>query len=704
MLENLDKDTVDFVPNFDNTKTEPFILSGLICNLLINGCSGIAVGMACNLIPHNLNEVYDALNYYIDRTIANENIDIEDILNIIKGPDFPLGGTIVNSRGIHDYMLTGNGSITVRSDYTIETTKDGKESIVFNNIPYRTNKAEIVKNIDNLRINNTISEIKEVRDESSKDKYVRIVIELKKNANKDVVINKLYANTKLQSNISINNTVLVDGRQPIVANIDTIITSFLSHSVQVTLNYLTYEDNKVVNRLNIVNGILKAIQNIDTVVDIIKTSENEFDAIKALNIFDNDDQIKAILEMSIKTISRTNNKKYEEEFKSLSAKHDEYTILLTDQNELLKYIKNKFEAIKKKFGDERRTQISEIEIRDIDDSELIDDEDVVISYSNNDIIKCVSADDYRSQKRNGVGFTQYINEAENDSIKQILVTCNKQTLLFFTNYGRCHTIRAYKINKTSRNAKGKHINNYLNLDAGEQVIKMLHIDIKDKENKCLVMITKAGMLKKLSFDNLPKSSVPVRIISFIDNDSLVDVNVADNDDKLFIVSASGKALATSLSKVRASGRTSRGVNSMKLKGNDKIVKIAIAGKSNENDCLFTITENGFAKCTQQSLFKEKGKRGYGVNAHNTSDTDSKEVGQVVSAIVVDKNNNDLFISTRNGNMIRIDIASIKTAGRLARGVKAIKLNELDTVVSIATLSVDTEEDLNDTESVVANVQ
>lgn len=692
MLENIDKNTVDFMPNFDNTKEEPVTLSGLIPNLLINGSSGIAVGMACNLVPHNISEVYDALIYYIDQTINREDIDENKVFSIIKGPDFPLGGTIVGTSGIRSYFKTGRGSIIVRANYTTKILKNGTIQIIFNDLPYKSKKAELVKFIDSLKDNGVLPEIKEIRDESSKECYVRIVIDVKKDANVDLLLNKLFSKTSLQTSIGVNNVVLVDGK-PETVNLDTMLTAFLSHSVNVTYNYITYENERLNTRINTVRAIILAATNIDTVIDILQNSDNEFEDLKATNIFENDDQIRYILDMPLKNISHANIAKYNDDLTVLNNKSAEYDSLLNDQNKLLEYIKNKFLVYKKKYGDQRRTIIEESEYSALDEADLIAEEPIVISYTNNDIIKSVSEKEYKTQSRNGKGINQYINEADNDSIKKIIYMNNKDDLLFFTNTGRCHILKGYQISKVAKTSKGKHINNYLKqLDAGEKVVNIIAADTKVK-NSTFVFATRNGMLKKMSFDLLPKRGNVTKVITLMDNDMLADIDVIENKNtecNITLVTSDGKALSMTQDKIRETGKSGRGVKGIKLSNNNYVVKVIVTPSSNDSNSkkyLLTVTENGFAKQTSCNAYASKGRNGRGVTSHKITE----ESGQVVSAAIVD-NHDELLVSTKYGKMIRLKLSSIRSTGRVSIGVRLIRLNDNDTIASVSVIDTTEESD------------
>lgn len=688
ILENIDKNTVEYVPNFDNTKTEPTTLSGLVPNLLINGSSGIAVGMACNLMPHNINEVYDALIYYIDQTINNEPIDENKVFSIIKGPDFPLGSTIVGTSGIRNYYKTGRGNIIVKANYTTKTLKNGTTQIIFNDLPYKTKKTDLVKYIDNLKENGVLPEIREIRDESSKECYVRIVIDVKKDANIDLLLNKLFSKTSLQTSIGVNNVVLVDGK-PETVNLDTMLNAFLAHNVNVTYNYITYENEKLSTKINTVRAIILAATNIDTIIPIIRNSDNEFEDLKNTNIFENDNQIRYILDMPIKSISHANINKYNNDLNDLNHKAEEYNNLLSDQNSLLKYIKDKYIALKKKYGDERRTKIEETEYSALDESELIPEEQIVISYTNNDIIKSVSEKEYKTQSRNGKGINQYINEADNDSIKKIIYMNNKDDLLFFTNTGRCHIIKGYKIAKVSKITKGKHINNYIRLDVGEQVVNVIAADTKVK-NSTFVFATRNGMLKKMSFDLLPKRGNITKVITLMDNDMLADIDVIENKDtecNITLVTSDGKALSIKQDAIRETGKMGKGVKGIKLIDNNYVVKV-IASPVPESDSkkyLLTVTENGYAKQTSCSAYASKGRNGRGVTSHKITN----ESGQIISAAIVD-NNDELLVSTKYGKMIRLKMSEIRSCGRVSTGVKIIKLGDNDTVASVSVIDIQNE--------------
>lgn len=681
MLDNIDKNTVDFMPNFDNTKIEPTILSGLIPNLLINGSSGIAVGMACNLMPHNLNEVYDALIYYIDQTIANEEIDENKVFSIIKGPDFPIGGTIIGRNSIRDYFRTGRGSIIVKANYTTKALKNGTTQIIFNDLPFKVNKSELVRHLDKLKETNVLPEIREIRDESSKDCYVRIVIDVKKDANIDLLLNKLYKMSSLQTSIGVNNVVLIDGK-PETVNLDTMLTSFLAHSVNVVYNAIAYDNEKLNNKINTVNAIIKTAQNIDTIIPILKSSDNELEDLRNTHIFDNDIQIEYVLGMPLKNISHINLNKYTEELNNLEAKSDEYNKLLSDQNTLLSYIKDRYVALKKKYGDARRTVIEETEYSILDEAELIAEESIVVSYTNNDIIKSVSEKEYKTQSRNGKGINQYINETDNDSIKKIIYMSNKDDLLFFTNTGRCHILKAYKIAKVSKTTKGKHINNYIKLDTGEKVVNIIAADTEAKHSS-FVFVTRNGIVKKMSFDLLPKRGNVTKVASLVDNDMLADVDVIDNSQEtcsIVLVTAQGKVLSISQDKVRASGKSSRGVKGMKLHNNDYVVKVLISTDKDKTtkEHLLTVTENGFAKQTSCSVYADKGRNGSGVTSHKITN----ESGQIVSAVITTAND-ELLVSTKYGKMIRLKVSDIRACGRISTGVRLIKLQDNDIIASVS---------------------
>lgn len=688
MLDAIDKNTVEFVPNFDNTKTEPTTLSGLIPNLLINGSSGIAVGMACNLMPHNISEVYDALIYYIDQTINEEEIDENKVFSLIKGPDFPLGGTIVGTSGIRNYFKIGRGNIIVKANYITKTLKNGTTQIIINNLPYKTKKTDLVKHIDNLRESGTLSEIREIRDESSKDCYVRIVIDVKKDANLTLLLNKLFSKTSLQTSIGVNNVVLVDGK-PEIVNLDTMLRAFLAHSVNVTYNYIAYESEKLSTKINTVRAIILAANNIDTVINIIKSSDNEFEDLKNTNIFENDEQIKYILEMAIKNISHANIAKYNKNLEELNSQATEYQNLMNDQNTLLKYIKDKYSVLKKKYGDERRTIIEETEYSVLDEADLITEEPIVVSYTNNDIVKSVSEKEYKTQSRNGKGINQYINEADNDSIKKIIYMSNKDDLLFFTNIGRCHIIKGYQIAKVSKITKGKHINNYLKLDAGERVVNIIAADTKVK-NSTFIFATRNGMLKKMSFDLLPKRGNITKVITLMDNDMLADIDVIDNKDaecNITVVTSDGKALSMTQDKIRETGKSGRGVRGIKLSDNNYVVKVIVSPVANTDSkkYLLTVTENGFAKQTSCNAYASKGRNGRGVTSHKITN----ESGQIVSAAIVD-NNDELLVSTKRGKMIRLKLSEIRSTGRVSTGVRLIKLGDNDTIASVSVIDVDNE--------------
>ena len=678
MLDNIEKETVPFVPNYCNTTVEPTVLSGYIPNLLLNGSSGIAVGMACNMPPHNMTEIYEGLNYIIDQTINEEDIEESDLFNKIKGPDFPLGGKIIGTDGILDYFRTGTGKMTIQSSYEIENKKD-KTYIIFKDIPYKYSKAEIVTQIEDLRKANYI-DIKEVRDESDIDHLVRIVLELKKNANADLIIKRLYQKTGLQTSYTVNNTVLIDGK-PEVVNLIQMLSAYLSHIVDVTINRIMFDARKANNRLNIVNGLLITINNIETVMPILKDSINPEEDLRNTGLYENDAQIEAVVAMTLRNITKSYYNKYIDEKDKLEQEIADYNVLLSDNRSLLTFIKNEFNKINEKYGDKRRTEIV-YDYKDVEIIDLIEIKNLVISYTQNNIIKAVDEQEYKAQRRNGKGLSNL--KSDSDAVKTILTLNNKTKLMFFTNMGRCHIIETYKLPIVSRTAKGKHINNYLSLLPGEIPVNMYPLDL-NAENKFIFMVTKDSMIKKFAVSSLSKRGGASKIIGFKnEKDYLVDAIIVNENDYASLITATGKALLINLSKIRTqTGKAACGVTSMKVEKNDRIIQCV--SFNSPDSYLITVTENGYCKKTNIADYSVKGKNGFGAKTH----TINEETGKLICAVSA-LGDGDIFASTCNGQIIRTNLKNIRETGRVSVGTRLIKLEDGDRIASVSVTNIEYE--------------
>jgi len=680
MLKDLYKNTVDFKPNFDESLTEPTVLPSLLPNLLLNGASGIAVGMATNMAPHNLNEIYSALDYIIECVLANKDYTVADLLKYIKGPDFPTGGTIIKKKGIEDAYNTGKGKIVIRSKYQIEEKK-GKQRIIITEIPFKVNKAKLIERIDSLTKTKKdkkgkvlkeaiITTISEIRDESDKD-GLRIVIEFKKNTNIQLSLNKLFKFTQLQDSFNINAVALVNG-EPKNLNLKELLDNFLSHSANVILRRTQFDLNKAEKRNHIIEGIIKSLKNIDEVIKIIKKAESKTDAINNLN---NDyglslEQAKAVVEMKLSSLTNQSIEKLTNEKKELEKDILKWNSILNDQFILLKTMQAEFKEIKANFGDDRRTQFE----FSVNSDFLIKNEKLIITLTNNNEIKSVEENTYKTQHRGGRGVKSIQND-ENKIIKSLLTVNAKDDLLFFTSTGRCHTIKAYKIDKSSRIAKSKSIMNYLNLESDEKVINMLSTNLQSTIND-LLLVTKNGLIKKISLSKLSTRMSITKVITFVDDDELVSSKIIKDDTEVIIITSAGKGIRIETAKIRPTGRTARGVIAIKLKNKkDYVVDMVIV---NNDSTLFTICKQGVGKKTPFNKYSIKNRGGLGITCHVVSE----KTGVVIGALAIE-DNDDLIIATKKGLMIKIKAKDISTQGRAAKGVKIIELEEGDNVVAIS---------------------
>lgn len=673
MLNDIDKDTVEMSNNFDDTLKEPKYLPTLLPNLLMNGCEGIAVGMATKMPPHNLTEILDAVDYIIAEILENKEADPEEIMKIIKGPDFPLGALIIGRQGIRDAFATGKGRILMRSEYDIEESKN-KTSLVITSIPYGVNKAVLVDKIDSLR-KNGMTEIREVRDESNKI-GIRVVVELKKDCNVQLVINKLLKQTPMQSYFNVNNTVLVDDK-PCVVNLMQMLEHYIHHTMDVLKRRSQFELDKANARLHIVEGVLWAIQEetLDDVIHSIRSSkdlESAVASLRALSESLSEIQAKSIAEMRLRQLTRDNEERYLDEQAKLTDNIERLSSIVSDQFVLLTTLRAELSQLKARFGDERRTTILD-EAGDIDEIDLIEEETLVVTYSTNGIIKTVEEKEYRSTRRGAKG-VKGGDVKEDEAIKFMLTVNSKEDLLFFTTLGKCHVLKAYKIPKTSRTSRGKSINNYLGLDEGEQIVSMITADLNDKENS-FALVTKNGLMKRLAFDDLSTRRSVTKVINFREDDMLIAVQVLKDNEHIIITTACGMSIRFKGEDVRAMGRGAAGVKGINLRKHDYVVD---AVKVEDNSTFLTVTKFGLGKRTLVSEYNCQTRGGKGVTTHKLN----AQTGELVCANVV-ADEDELFVATANGQIVRVDATSIRTCGRSTSGVRIVNLAEGDYIVSVS---------------------
>ena len=664
LLSDIDKDTVDFIPNFDGSLKEPVVLPSKIPNIILNGSSGIAVGMATNIPPHNINEICDAINYYID----NKECSVNELLKFVKGPDFPTGGQIFGSGGIKSSYLSGKGKLIVRAKTHVEN-----DNIVVTEIPYMVNKSMLIEGIADLVRDKRIIGISDIRDESDRS-GIRIVIELKKGANPEVLLNQLYSLSSLQTTFGVNMLALVHN-EPRILNLKNLIEEFVAHRKEVLTRRTKFDLDKSEERAHVLEGIKIAILNIDSVVQGIKKSENpELARAFLVNTFSlSEMQAKEILEMRLQRLTSLETKKIDQEHSSLLKLIQELKDLLNDENKIYGIIKNDTKEIKERYGDERRTDIIDSEEKIILDEDLINETNVVITVSQSGYIKQVPLDAYKSQLRGGTGI-RAANVKEEDVIEQLFVTSNLSQLLFFTNKGKIHWLKAYLVPEAGRYTQGTHLVNLLRLNKDEKVNAILPIKSFD-ENLQLLFATKKGVLKKTSlkeFDSPRQGGILA--IKLKDNDEVVDVKPCESDMQFILGSKNGRAVKFLESNVREVGRSAVGVRGMKII-DDEVVGMEVA----PNDAyLLTVTENGRGKRTIIEKYRLINRGGKGVLNLKVTEKTGKVVG--IKAV---KNNDEVMCITEKGQIIRLNADNIPAIGRHTQGVRLVRLKEDDKVAGVS---------------------
>ena len=674
LLGDIEKDTVEFQPNFDESLQEPKLLPARIPNLLVNGSAGIAVGMATNIPPHNLSEVIDGVSALID----DPNITVKDLTKLVKGPDFPTGGLICGREGIKSAYETGRGRIMVRAKAHFEKAKTGrtKDAIIISEIPYQVNKSSLIEKIAELVEDKKIEGIYDIRDESDRE-GMRVVIELKKDENEELILNQLYKHTQMQETFGVIMLALVDG-EPRVLNLKEMLQYFIDHRVNVVTRRTKFELDKAEKRAHILEGLKIAIANLDKIIKTIRAAKNPEEAKIALitNFKLSELQAKAILEMQLQRLTALEREKIEEEYLELIKKIEYYKAVLKSKQKVLEIVKTESAEVKKKYGDERRTEIVK-DTTDIDIEDLIREEEVLISMSHAGYIKRIPVSMYRQQRRGGKGVTGGGMKDEEDFIEQMFLCSTHDTLMFFTNKGRCYWKKAYEIPQASRIAKGKAIVNVLSLGENETIATMLQVKEFDDKHY-LVMVTKNGTIKKT---NLIAYSHPrttgVQAIKLKDKDELVSAKITAGKDQIFIATKLGKAIRFPEKDAREMGRTASGVRGIRLEKKDEVIAAEIV---NEKDTALTVTSKGFGKKTDYGEYRLQSRGGKGVI--NIKSTDKN--GHVVNVLTVSDEDGVVFVTT-GGMVVRTPVNQIRTTGRNAQGVRVIALKdkqELSTCVRV----------------------
>ncbi|NME83617.1 DNA gyrase subunit A [Clostridium sp. SM-530-WT-3G] len=678
MLRDINKNTVDFMPNFDGEEQEPVVLPSRFPNLLVNGSSGIAVGMATNIPPHNLGEIIDGTVMLID----NPESSVLDLMTVIKGPDFPTGATIMGKAGIKAAYETGRGKIVVRADAEIEE-ENGRHRIVITEIPYQVNKAKLIENIADLVKDKRITGISDLRDESDRD-GMRIVVELKRDANPNVVLNLLFKHTKLQDSFGVIMLALVNG-EPQVLNLKEILSNYINYQKEVITRRTVFELNKAEARAHILEGLKIALDNIDEVINIIRSSATGEAAKNTLMERFNlsEKQATAILEMRLRRLTGLEREKIEEEYNELMKQIEYLKSILASEEKLLGVIKDELLEIKAKYSDERRTKIEKV-LNEIDIEDLIQEEDVVITLTKGGYIKRISADTYSAQRRGGKGI-QAMTTKEDDFVEHVMITSTHSDVLFFTNKGRVYKLRAYEIPDAGRQAKGTNLINLIAIEPDEKIQTVLTVSDGKKEG-FLFMGTKNGIVKKThisEFKNLRKNGLIA--ISLKEGDELLKVKNTYGDANIIMVTQNGYAVKFNEQDVRPMGRTASGVKAINLKGDDIAVCMDIAVDDEE---LLVISENGFGKRTPISEYKLQNRGGVGLITYKISPKTGKLTGATVC-----KADDELMLINSSGVAIRINVSDISVTSRSAMGVTLMRTTEDEKVVAIAKIlnSDDSEE-------------
>ena len=676
LLRDIDKETVDFVPNFDESLKEPAVLPSRYPNLLVNGSNGIAVGMATSIPPHNLGEVIDATVHLID----NEECSVDDLMKFVKGPDFPTSAIIMGKENIAEAYRTGRGKVKVRARAVIEELPKGKQQIVVTEIPYQVNKAKLVERIAELVKDKKVEGISDLRDESNRN-GMRIVIELKRDVNANIVLNNLYKHSQMEETFSVIMLALVNG-QPKVLNLKQILYHYVQHQKDVVTRRTKFELNKAEARAHILEGLRIALDNIDAVISLIRASKTTQEAKSGLmeKFGLTDIQAQAILDMRLQRLTGLERDKIEAEYEELIKKINRLKEILANERLLLNVIKEEMLIIKENYADERRTEIRHAE-GEIDMRDLIEDEEIAITLTHFGYIKRLPADTYKSQKRGGRGISA-LTTREEDFVKHLVSTTTHSKLLFFTNKGRVFRLNAYEIPEGKRQAKGTAIVNLLQLGPNEKIATLLAIDEKD-DNKYLLLATKNGIVKKTDreeFKNINKAGLIA--IGLREDDELIGVKVTDGNKDVLLVTKEGMSIRFDENDIRPMGRTAMGVKGITLSNDDKVVSMSLCEEGTD---VLVVSENGFGKRTDINEYRTQIRAGKGIKTYNIAE----KTGKLVGAEMVNEDD-EMMIINSDGVLIRLRVNEISLFGRVTSGVKLMKTDDVVNVVSISKIKIEEE--------------
>ena len=669
MLDDIDKDTVKFTPNFDETLEEPTVVPARLPNLLVNGSSGIAVGMATNIPPHNLSEIVDA----IVELINNPEVAIKDLMKIVKGPDFPTAGIICGREGIKNAYETGRGLLKIHAKASIEQKKGGKEAIVITQIPYQVNKSKLIENMASLVQDKKIEGISDIRDESDRE-GMRIVVEVKRDQNAEIILNQLYKHTQMEESFGIIMLALVDNK-PRVLNLKEMLEAYVKHRREIVRRRTQFELNKAEKRAHILEGLKIAIDHLTQVIKTIRESKDPKAAQAALmkNFDLSEAQAQAILEMQLQRLTALERDKVENEYLELIKKIESYKAILKSEKKILEIVKDEAIELKKKYGDDRRTEIVG-KVEDIEIEDLIKEEDMVITISHAGYLKRLPVDSYRRQKRGGTGVTG-IDMKEEDFVEHLFIASTHEYILFFTNKGRVHWLKVYEIPQASRSARGKAVINLLQLEQGESISS--YVRVKEfKEDNFVIMATKNGLIKKtdlMAYSNPRKGGIIG--ITLEKGDELIDVSLTDGSQEILMATHLGKAIRFPEKQVRDMGRGAKGVKGIRLAKKDKVIAMEVAKK---DSTVLTATSEGFAKRTTLDQYRKQSRGGKGIINVKVTNKNGEAIG-----LKIVNDQDELMVITVKGMIVRCSVKDIRATGRSAQGVHIIKLDSGDKVSSIA---------------------
>jgi DNA gyrase subunit A len=689
MMKDINKDTVDMQPNYDESMQEPSVLPTLFPNLLANGTSGIAVGISTSFVPHYVKDVYKALDRMIEDALAGKDTSIDDLISIVKAPDFPTGGVIMNLSDVYRGYREGEGRVVVRSKYEIEPYGSGntKERIVITEIPFRVNKSRLLDKFADLKRNDIVPDIAEVRDESNRE-GMRIVIELRKGANTQWVVNTLLKNTEMQTSIPMRHVALIDGHPHEKVTLQDMLEYFLAHAVEVVRRRTSFDLNKAKGRQHIIEGLVKANDVIDDIYAANKAAKNKaaaIDAVKELIGVD-DEQATAIIDLHLWSLNEDSVTKLQEEFEQINTLINHYEAILGEESELLIETQKSLADIAAQFkNDKRKSEISTESMGDADEREYVLEEDIVIMYTHNGMIKSVKLEEYNAQGRNGKGVS--LKTKDDDFVEKLITLTTKDNLVFISNVGKAYVLPAFRIPISSKNATAKYASNFLEMEGDEKIVTVLPIEHDDTIHS-LFFITKNGLGKRLAIDDLPARRNGARVITFKEGDELIGCTLVDDDSTLLIATADGYGFRTPVKQVRTMGRTAAGVIMMRFKNPDDCV-VSIA-EVKDDDKVFVLSQAGFGKrILAQNIPLRDNKGGKGVIIYKPS----KKSGSVKGVLNV-KDDENIMVVTTNGMIIRIPASTVGAMGRSASGVRIINLSAGDEVATAST-AVQSEEDDSD---------